>query len=453
MSAAMEPRIQYAKTSDGVNIAYYATEGGIPPLVYLPFTPFSHLQLEWQIPQCRRWYELLAARRTLVRFDGRGTGLSDREVEDFSLAAQISDLSAVVDRLQLDRFALFGAVDAGMAAMAYAARNPARVSHLVLWCTWARRADVSGSPRTQALRALLDQDWEVYTETAARALLGWKAEGEARVLAAFYRQCTTPEVLRQLADAAYEIDVKDELANIKCPTLVLHRREIPRVDVAIMKDLAMRIPNANFALLEGESPIPFMGDVQPVLRAIGNFLGDEEAAGPLIEEGAPGAPLTILFTDMTGSTPLTQRVGDARAQEVVRAHNDIVRSALRSYGGREVKHTGDGIMSSFPSATRAVECAIEIQRAVAARAEREAGEVLQLKVALNAGEPVAEEGDLYGTSVQVAARVRDRAAPGQILITEVVRGLTAGKGFLIADTGEHALKGFEEPARLYEVRW
>ena len=448
----MPPQIRYAKASDGVNIAYYTLGEGVP-FVYLPFTPFSHLQLEWQIPQCRRWYELLAAQRMLVRFDGRGTGLSDRDVGDFSLAAQMRDLEAVVDRLQLERFALFGAVDAGMTAMAYAARNPERVSHLVLWCTWARRADVSGSARTQALRALLDQDWEVYTETAARALLGWKAEGEARVLAAFYRQCTTPEVLRCLADAAYEIDVKEELTDIHCPTLVLHRREIPRVDVAVIQDLATRIPNAHLALLEGESPIPFMDDVTPVLRAVSNFLGDEEAAGSLMDEGGTGAPLTILFTDMTGSTPLTQRLGDAKAQEVVRAHNDIVRRALRSHGGREIKHTGDGIMGSFASATRAVECAIDIQRMVAALGEPGPDAHLKLKVALNAGEPVAEEGDLYGTSVQVAARIRDLAAPGQILVTEVVRGLTAGKGFLISDTGEHTLKGFEEPVRVYEVRW
>jgi class 3 adenylate cyclase/pimeloyl-ACP methyl ester carboxylesterase len=448
----MQPQIRYTKTSDGVNIAYYAFGEGLP-FVYMPFTPFSHLELEWQIPECWRWYEMLAAGRMFVRFDGRGTGLSDRDATDFSLEAQLRDLEAVAERLPREQFALFGAVDAGMTAMAYAARNPERVSHLVLWCAWARRADVSRTPRTQALRALLDQDWEVYTETAARALLGWKAEAEARVLAAFYRQCTTPEVLRCLADAAYEIDVKEELAGIQCPTLVMHRRGIPRVDAAIMQDLAARIANAQLVLLEGESPIPFMGEVTPVVRAVSNFLGDEETAGPLIHEGAAGAPLTILFTDMTGSTPLTQRLGDAKAQEVVRAHNAIVRQAMRSYGGREVKHTGDGIMGSFASASRAVECAIEIQRAVAARAEQEPEALLQVKVALNAGEPVAEEGDLFGTTVQVAARVRDMAAPGQILITEVVRGLTAGKRFLVSDSGEHVLKGFEEPVRLYEVRW
>jgi class 3 adenylate cyclase len=362
------------------------------------------------------------------------------------------DLEAVVERLQLERFALFGAVDAGMSAMAYAAQNSERLSHLVLWCTWARRPDVSGTPLTQTLRALLDLDWEVYTETAARALLGWKAEPEARQLAAFYRQCITPEVLRSLAVALYEIDVKEQLADIRCPTLVLHRREIPLVDVA-MKDLAMRIPDAHLELLEGKSPIPFMDDMTSVVRAVREFLGEEEAAEARIDEEVTGAPVTILFTDMTGSTPLTQRLGDARAQDVVRAHNVIVRQAFRSHGGREIKHTGDGIMGSFASASRAVECAIEIQRAVAGRAEQDPDALLQVKIALNAGEPVAEEGDLYGTSVQLAARVRDIAAPGQILVTEVVRALAAGKGFLVSDRGEQALKGFEDAVRLYEVRW
>ena len=227
----MEPQIRYAKASDGVNIAYYSLGEGFP-FVYLPFTPHSHLQLEWEIPECRRWYELLAAHHQFVRFDARGTGLSDREAEDFSLEAQLSDVEAVVERLSLERFALFGAVDAGMTAMAYAARNPDRVSHLVLWCTWARRADVSRTPRTLALRALLDQDWEVYTETAARVLLGWKAEAEARTFAAFYRQCTSPQVMRSLVGAVYETDVKSLLPEIRCPVLVLHRREIPTLDVS-----------------------------------------------------------------------------------------------------------------------------------------------------------------------------------------------------------------------------
>jgi class 3 adenylate cyclase len=408
------------------------------------------LQLERQIPACRHWYEMLAAGRTLVRYDGRGMGLSDRDVSDYSLEGQLRDLEAVVEALGLEQLALFGALDSGMTAMAYTARNPERVTHLLLWCTWARRADVSRIPRTQALRAMLDQDWDMYTETAARAVLGWKAEEEARQLAEFFRQCTTAESLRAMADALYEVDVRNELGQIGSPTLVLHRRQIPGTDVALMRGLASDIPGANLALLEGESPVPFMGDVMSVAREVREFLGDA-APEERVQEGEAGGTVTILFTDIAGSTPMTQRLGDARAQDVVRAHNAIVRQALRAHGGHEIKHTGDGIMGSFTAATRAVECAIDIQKAVSERTSED--ERLEVRLALNAGEPVAEEGDLYGASVQLAARVRDVAGPGQILVTEVVRGLTTGKGFLVSDTGEHALKGFEEPVRLYEVKW
>jgi adenylate cyclase len=133
----------------------------------------------------------------------------------------------------------------------------------------------------------------------------------------------------------------------------------------------------------------------------------------------------------------------------VREHNTIVRKALATHSGAEIKHTGDGIMASFRTASAALECAIDIQLAVSER--RDAN--LQVHVGLNAGEPVAEGEDLYGTAVQLARRICDYAPPGQILASNVVRELAAGKGFLFADTGETALKGFEEPVRLYELLW
>ena len=143
----MGPRIQYARAADGVSIAFW-TLGRGTPLVYLAGGPWSHVEL-WDIPECRRWYERLAEQRMLVRFDVRGTGLSERDVSDYSLEALLLDLEAVVDRLGLARFALFGAADAGPVAIAYAARHPERVARLVLWCAWARGADVQ-SPRIRA---------------------------------------------------------------------------------------------------------------------------------------------------------------------------------------------------------------------------------------------------------------------------------------------------------------
>jgi class 3 adenylate cyclase len=183
-----------------------------------------------------------------------------------------------------------------------------------------------------------------------------------------------------------------------------------------------------------------------VLRAIQQFLGvGQEAPGA-------GAFRTVLFTDVEGSTALTQRLGDARAREVLRTHESTVREALKAHGGSEVKTMGDGFMASFPSAKRALECAIAMQRAFATQNETVENPI-RVRVGLNAGEPIAEEDDLFGTAVIVAARIAARAEGGEILASDVVRQLVAGKGFLFSDRGETVLRGFEDPVRLYEVRW
>jgi class 3 adenylate cyclase len=199
--------------------------------------------------------------------------------------------------------------------------------------------------------------------------------------------------------------------------------------------------------------VPFWGDSKAVLDAINRFLREEEPRARVEAPTAvPGAPLTILFTDVEGSTALTQRAGDAKARELLRTHERIVREALRAHGGSEVKALGDGFMASFPSATRALECAIAMQTALAAHNES-AGEPIRVRIGLNAGEPIAEEEDLFGTAVNLAARIAAKAAGGEILVANVVRELAAGKGFLFADRGEVALRGFEDPVRLFEVRW
>src|SRR3990172_11880881 len=244
----------------------------------MPAFPLTHVHLEWQIPEYRRWFESLASKMQLVRYDARGAGLSARDVTDFSLDAQMLDLEAVADQLGLERFALFASSDAGMTAIAYAASHPERVSHLILWCAWARRSDVSRRPQTETLRALLDKDWEIYTETAARVLLGWAADAQARQFAAFLRDCVTPEVLREAIRTFYNLDVTDLLPRVKCPTLVLQPRHMINPDVKVAAGLAARIMNARVVLLEGSSPLWFTEDMGAVLRAIGDFLGQDEVA-------------------------------------------------------------------------------------------------------------------------------------------------------------------------------
>ncbi len=455
-----EPRIQYAKTKDGVSIAYWTVGDGAPLVATSP-SSWSHAQLEWQNPDVRRWYELLARKRKVIRYDMRGTGLSQRDVTELSLDGSLLDVDSVVERLGLRTFALMGAGYSGNLAISYAARNPERVSHLLLWCTYAGRLE--RRPQLEVATALADKDWELFTETGVRAFLGWEAGEEARWLAGYMRESITLETWKAWQVFTPQFDaVADLLPQVRAPTLVLHRRQAPWPDVGRARHLAASIPDARLALLEGESPFPFSGDMEAAVSAIDEFLGEGEEAEAGAEAPEAAAFRTVLFTDVEGSTALTQRLGDAKAREVLREHERIVREALKAHAGSELKTLGDGFMASFSSATRALECSIAMQRAFAQHNEAQAAhpstgsgraEEIRVRVGLNAGEPVAEEKDLFGTAVNLAKRICDQAKPGQILVSDVVQQLAAGKGFVFADKGEAALKGFEKPVRLHEVRW
>jgi len=444
----MEPRIQYAKTADGVSIAFW-TLGEGTPIVQIPYLPYSHIQLEWQDPGQRRWYERLAEKRKLVRYDGRGSGLSDRNVADRSVEAQMRDLEAVAERLGLQRFVLSAAIAACPVGVAYAARHPEAVSHLVLWCPFVL------GPRDRAMDALRRTgDWELFTEAVAHDAFGWSSGEEAHRFAAYMRESTTPEEVGATFEALGRFDVAAVLSQVRTPTLIQHRRGLRgSYSAEAAKHLASGIPDARLVLLEGDSPAPWIGDMEAVLAAIDEFLGEGEEATARAEPAAAGGFCTILFTDVEGSTALTQRLGDARAREVLRAHERIVREALRAHGGAEVKAMGDGFMASFSSATRALECAIAMQRAFAAREDEHPDTPIRVRIGLNAGEPIAEDEDLFGTAVNMVARVAAHAEGGEILASDVVRQLVAGKGFLFSDRGDVALRGFEDPVRLYEVRW
>ncbi len=447
----MEPRIQYATTKDGVSIALW-TAGTGTPLIRMPTMPFSHTELEWQIPEYRRYYERSLQNSNVIRYDNRGSGLSDRDVADYSLDAHMSDLDAVVETLGLERFGLMAPLNMGPVAIAFAVRRPERVSHLIIWSSWARTSDYSSSPVTQALAAMRDKDYVLYTETVSHAALGW-AEGEpARQYAALMRECVTQEAVQSMFEAISDVDVSGLLAQVKSPTLVLHRRQVSFPPMELSKGLASKIPGARLTLLEGTSLAPFLGDMEAVVRSIDEFIREGEEPGAAPEPSAVGAVHTILFTDVEGSTALTHRLGDAKARDLLRVHERMVREALKAHGGSEVKTMGDGFMASFSSATKALECAIAMQRAFAQHNES-AEERIKVRIGLNAGEPIAEEEDLFGTAENEAARITATAKGGEILVSNVVRELAKGKDFLFADRGETSLRGFEDPVRLFEVRW
>ncbi len=438
----MEPRIQYTKTADGVSIAYWVLGEGGRPLLLTPPLGWSNIAREWQIPALRAWYERLASRRMLVRYDYRGNGMSDRDVDDLSLEAFVSDLEAVTRELTAEHFDVVAFAVPAMSAIAYVARHPERVSRLVLW-------DVSAQGQSaplEAVKALAETDWQMATETYAHAALGWSRGQQAHQWAAFMRASISQADFLRFWRALPDWDVSPLLPQITARTLVLQQPEYPSDHTRV---LTSKIPGAQLVRL-GPGPSFAAHEHEEGMRLVEEFLSDEPARPP--ERPSPGL-YTVLFTDIASSTALTQRLGDARAHELVRAHNTIVRDALQAHDGSEIKHTGDGIMASFATASRALDCAVAIQHGVAAHVEEHPDTPLGVHVGLNAGEPVAEDADLFGTAVQLARRICDQAQGGEILSSNVVRELAAGKGFLFADRGEVALRGFEDPVRLYEVRW
>jgi class 3 adenylate cyclase len=161
---------------------------------------------------------------------------------------------------------------------------------------------------------------------------------------------------------------------------------------------------------------------------------------------------TILFTDIVQSTQLTQRLGDAAAMELLHTHDDIVRGALDRHAGSEVKHTGDGLMAAFPSVVNAIRAAVEMQQRLAG-GDGGVPPVIRVRIGMAAGEPVTERNDLFGATVQLAARLCARAEPGSILVASAVHDLALGKGFTFRNRGRLRLKGFESPMPAFEVEW
>jgi class 3 adenylate cyclase len=203
----------------------------------------------------------------------------------------------------------------------------------------------------------------------------------------------------------------------------------------------------------GQSNQPATGESGPILNAIRSFFNEDPETRALSSAPDGGQVLsslrTVLFTDLVGHTEMMSRLGDERGRALLREHENITRSLLKQYGGTEVKTMGDGFMASFGSVTKAVECAMTLQRAFA---ERD-GEPLSVRVGLNAGEPIEEDGDLFGATVILASRIAAKADGGEILVADTVRGLCSGKGFAFNDRGEFNAKGIEEPVRVYEVNW
>jgi class 3 adenylate cyclase len=440
----MEPRTRYTKSADGTNIAYAVIGEGEPVLAASMAWGDLHLYRS-AFRNMHSMYESWASSGLRVAlYDGRGFGSSDHDVKRQELAARLEDAQAVVDACGLDNFCLTAIAAGAPVAIAYAAANPARVRKLIIINGYARGEDFYRVvPAMRILRGLKDmaeEDWHTFLMTTTSAVTQFSDPESSASMAAAFRSSTSPREYLAWMNASAEIDVTALPPKVKAKTLVAAVNQMMPGSVSLSRELAAGIPDAE--LVELDTGPDFA-------RILGAFLNGQVADVASIHAGTTFR--TILFTDIVGHTEIMRRLGDEKGRAVLREHEAITREVLRQHGGAEVKTMGDGFLASFPSVTRAVECAVELQKAFAER-NASSEEPLQLRVGLNAGEPVEDDGDLFGETVILASRIAAMAEGGEILASLAVRELCAGKGFLFADMGEHAMRGFEDPVRVFAVK-
>jgi class 3 adenylate cyclase len=436
---------RYARSGD-VNIAYQAVGEGALDLVFVPGW-VSNIELMWEEPACSRFLRRLASFSRLILFDKRGTGLSDRvnESELPTLEQRIDDVRAVMDAAGSERAALFGSSEGGNMSVLFAATYPERTVALITLGIFAKRIWAEDYPwaptrdeREEFFR-LVGEGWGglVDLEVLAPSMIG-NAEFEAW-WPRYLRQSATPRDAVALARMNTEIDIRSILPSILVPTLVMQRTGDLDVNVEEGRFIGSRIPGAKYVELEGQDHFIFAGDQDPVLDEVEEFL---TGTRPIPEPDR--ALLTILFTDIAGSTELTAKLGDAKWRDLLSRHDAMVRRELDRFRGVEVDTAGDGFLATFDGPARAARCAIAIRDGARALG-------MEVRSGVHTGECEFEGTKIRGIAVNIGSRIASAAVGGQVLVSSTVRDLTAGSGLTFQDQGTHELKGVPDSWHLYEA--
>lgn len=422
---------------DGVSIAYQVVGEGPNDIVFVPGF-VSHLDLQWGVPEGVAFIERLARFGRVIIFDKRGTGLSDPVFAVPTLEERMDDVGAVMDAAGSRRAAFFGYSEGGMMSLLFAATYPERASALILFGTYAQRADPNSSlrPSWERLRACLASWGDGTTlEVFAPSIAG--GEIQRRLRGFVERAAASPAMALRLIECLETMDVSAVLPTIHVPTLVLHRTN-DFIPLAAGRYIADHVPTARLVELPGVDHLPWVGDAEGVLGEIEQFL-----TGSRTEARGERLIATVLFTDLVGSTEAVVRLGDARWRALREAHDEIVREQLSRFGGTFVDSAGDGVFATFEGPVRAIRCARAIGEAVGLLG-------LQVRAGVHSGE-VQRGTKPSGLAVHIGARIMARAGPDEILVSETVRGLTVGSGTAYADRGSHELKGVPGLWHLFAV--
>ena len=436
---------RYARSGD-VSIAYQVVGDGPFDLVYVPGW-VSNIELMWEEPGYAGFLERLASFSRLIIFDKRGTGLSDPVPLDQlpTLEQRMDDVRAVMDAVGSERAALLGHSEGGNMCVLFTATYPDRTAALVLVGCYAKRIRSDDYPWAPAPD---DRDREIEeTETRwgspdmLRALAPSKANDESfeRWVGRYLRQSASPKAAAALLRMNTHIDVREILPTIRVPTVLIYRTDDADVHVDEGRYIAAQIPGARFVELPGEDHLLWTGNSAAILDEIEEFLTGVRR-GP-----EPDRVLaTVLFTDVVGSTELATRLGDRAWRDLLARHHAAIRRELDRWRGREVDTAGDGFLATFDGPARAIRCAV-------AATESVRGLGMEIRAGVHTGEVEVANGDLRGIAVHIGSRVSGLAGAGEVLVSRTVADLVAGSGIVLADRGEHELKGVPGSWQVYAV--
>jgi class 3 adenylate cyclase/pimeloyl-ACP methyl ester carboxylesterase len=432
----MAPTTRYARSGDA-SIAYQVVGDGPLDVLFLAGW-LTQLEQLWEAPANRRFLERLTSFSRLIMFDSRGTGLSERVLEAYTLEQEARDALAVLDAAGSERAALITYAQGGLVGALLAADHPERVGALIMYASiartswapdyeWAITSDERRAMSERAVASWGDVDGSAVTELAP-SMAGDPAFAEW--FARMQRLAASPGEARVISSARVDLDVREQLARIHLPTLVMHRPQERVWDVRHSRYLAAHIDGARYVELDGIDSLPFVGDSDAIVEEIEEFLTGVRSGGEFAR-----ALLTVLFTDIVAATAHAARLGDGRWRDLLSHHDEQVRAQLARFGGREVKTVGDGFLATFDGPpSRALRCALAITRAA-----RELG--VEVRIGIHTGECELIGSDVGGMAVHIASRVSGLATAGEVLVSGTVFGTVVGGPFAFEDRGFHELKG------------
>ena len=442
------PETRYAKTADGVHVAYQVVGDGPIDMVFV-MGWVTNIEVMWEEPNFARFLDRLASFSRLILFDKRGVDLSDRVPEDRlpDLETRMGDVRAVMDAVGSERAVVFGVSEGGPMSMVFAATYPERTIALLLYGTQAdftiREPEYKEDPAAYLKRT--EEEWGTL-EFARGEIEGWGAPGHGSDeqlvgwFASYMRRSASPGAAVALERMNRQINATSALASIHVPTLVIARPGDLDFRIEQVRDMARRIAGAKLVELPGREHLPWVGDKDAILDEVEGFvvaLGDEEAE-------LDRALATVLFTDVVASTQKAAELGDRRWKDLIEEHHRRVRGQLARYRGVEVDTAGDGFLATFDGPARGVRCARSIVDAVAPLG-------IEVRAGVHTGEVETIDDKVGGMAVVIGARIGASAGPSEVLVSQTVKDLVAGSGLSFEDAGEHELKGVPDRWRLYRV--